>query len=123
MNIIEFRGKTIDNDKWVYGDLIITNDDRFYISEEAECNNLYDDGSDLYSVDFHEVDQDSIGQNIGMKDKNGYELFSGQSVKFKDKLHKIESEGVIGFENGSFVIKSDVTTHYRWIDYEVEIID
>jgi len=30
--------------------------------------------------------------------------------------------GVVMFDNGSFMIKSDIGAHYRWLDYEAEVL-
>lgn len=41
---ITFRGKTEDNNEWIYGDLI-QNEEGYYISVESETNNSYDDST------------------------------------------------------------------------------
>lgn len=59
----------------------------------------------------------------GLKDKNKKEIYKGNIVKFSDRLTKLKDiVGYVGFMNGSFIIKNQTINHYRWIDYEVEVI-
>jgi hypothetical protein len=61
MRRIEFRGKTVADDEWVYGSLI-TNEDKFYIVNHPELSNEYGDGTDFYLTDFHEVKLVTVGE-------------------------------------------------------------
>lgn len=63
-----------------------------------------------------------VMQSTGLKDKNGVEIYEGDIVKVKDNVYKNIFVGVVGFRDASFVIKSKVVTHYRWIDYSCEVI-
>lgn len=67
------------------------------------------------------------GRWTGIKDKNGVEVYEGDIVRGRDSFlagfsQKDNLFGVVDFQDGSFVIKNDYVTHYRWMDYELEVI-
>lgn len=66
MREILFRGKRKDTGEWVYGDLVRPLKD--------EPAGIVDDG--LYVP----VIQDTVGQYIGLEDKNGRKIFEGDIV-------------------------------------------
>ena len=70
MREILFRGKRIDNGKWVYGDLV---------QSPAHCVvQIYE--QDLCGDNFA-VDPSTIGQYTGLTDNNGKKIFEGDIIK------------------------------------------
>lgn len=60
---ILFRGKRVDNGKWIYGDL-------FHRNDELLINN-YSQGFNLAII------PSTVGQYTGLTDKNGKKIFEG----------------------------------------------
>lgn len=126
MKEILFRGKRIDNGKWIEGCLL-----KVTLSGKTAYLIFGDEfgfaGTEVEALCHALVGPETIGQYTGVTDKNDRKIFEGDIVRVHDYLAKRgdpwhEFEGVVGHQNASFVIISDVVKHYRWIDYECEII-
>ena len=65
-----------------------------------------------------------ILQYTGLQDKKGVDIYEGDWVKCHDNYYDDipDFAGYVDFDGGSFMIRTDISTHYRLYDYGIEVI-
>ncbi len=95
MREILFRGKRMDNDAWVYGDLQRDLDDGWVGIVGQHSRDP-----------FFPVDPATVGQYTGLRDSEGDPIFEGDilSAHFDPDYPEVESRYLVTFRNVAFTL-------------------
>ncbi|EGI5108290.1 hypothetical protein KR827_001149 [Listeria monocytogenes] len=99
MREIEFRGKRIDNREWIYGNLMQFEDSATFIFAYERKGASTLTYAHFIINNMHAIDEKTIGQYAGLKDKNGKKIFERDLCWDEHN----ERYGVVKFEEGKFL--------------------
>lgn len=89
MRQIKFKGRRLDNCRWVYGSMAVVKDECFIGKAAVPIN-------PVYKTTWTAVDKNTVCQFTGLCDKNGIEIYEGDIVNLHDSH---ETCGVIEYRD------------------------
>lgn len=106
-----FRGKRVDNDEWVVGDLIHRQVWRCSLT----IIRVSDDGFDHYEE--YEVIPETVGEFTNLTDKNGNKIFEGDIVKCYSLEYGYTNKAVYYNQDKARFVLSSLGTDYDFDEF------
>ena len=99
----DYRGKRTDGKGWVYGN-------KFYWIKYGKKITIIGEGMQNGSVIGHEVDPATVGQQVGLQDKNGVEIYVNDIYTYFQPLVK---NGRQIHKKHHIVIEDTIVSQYK----------
>ena len=124
MREVLFRGIDKLTGNWVYGAYLKHQEYMPYpighVEKEEDYVHLildsgFADWGMKRGIDCHVVHKESVGQYVGLKDKNGEKIFEGDIIK-----HKLGAIKNVYYKNGAFVMSSENSNIHLLYDLIIE---